>query len=147
MMQRGKAAQKVLLTGLDLTEMPSEFTTKIAVAIVAAMWESSPDDKACSSPPAVAIAFRIGLKQSAAQTFLHMLSMDGTNGNSFLPLSMALLSDKNICYPGDHPVAFNRMYVLPALIQTLPSLCQMLPRHFTATAMICFLQVLIVFWS
>jgi hypothetical protein len=78
-----KTAQKVLLTGLDLTEMLLELATKIAIATIATMWESSSDDKACSSSPALAIAFRIGLKQSAAQTSLHMVSVDGTKETHF----------------------------------------------------------------
>ena len=56
-----------------------------------------------SSPQAQRIAFGIMFVQLAMQFSFLTASIVGTNGNSFIPLSVALLTDGNVCYSGDHP--------------------------------------------
>lgn len=92
--------------------MLSEFTTEIAASILASIQKSSPDEKH-SAPQALKIAFGIVFKQLAVQFSFLMASIFGTNGNSFIPLSVALLTDRDVCHSGDHPVAFSRKLALP----------------------------------
>lgn len=56
-----------------------------------------------SSHQAQRIAFGIVFVQLAMQFSFLTASIVGAHGNSFIPLSVALLTDGNVCYSGDHP--------------------------------------------